>query len=298
MKQPLVSVITITRNRGKLLKRSISSVLNQTYRNIEYIIVDGASTDSTDSVVTSFEDKRVIYIKLKENKSIIDSINLAFDKASGDYVTFLDSDDEYVLTKIEKQVKLFSSLSEEYGMVYCWMTYFDDKNHKFLRLHNPQLRGFIGSDVVEKPIVSGTPTYLFRYDVFKELGGWNKDIGIISDWELAVRCCQNWKVDYVPESLVNVYINHGSDRMSDKKYYKDLNQRIIIFHEYFLSEFKMIFSKNQEKKQYHLRFLVNSCFQIGDFNKAFKYYCQLLFIRFSLRNVLVFPKSIVKYIIK
>ena len=64
MEPPLVSVITITRNRGKLIGRCIQSVLNQTYTNIEHIVVDGASDDETDEVVANFKDERLKYIKL------------------------------------------------------------------------------------------------------------------------------------------------------------------------------------------------------------------------------------------
>ena len=67
MNAPLVSVITITRNRAKLIGRCIQSVLNQTYKNIEHIIVDGASTDETDDVVGSFKDERLRYFKLETN---------------------------------------------------------------------------------------------------------------------------------------------------------------------------------------------------------------------------------------
>ena len=63
MEQPLVSVVTITRNRGKLIDRCIKSVLGQTYQNIEHIIVDGASDDETDDVVASFTDSRLKYIR-------------------------------------------------------------------------------------------------------------------------------------------------------------------------------------------------------------------------------------------
>lgn len=67
MTGPLVSIITITRNREKLIQRAINSVLRQTYSNIEYIIVDGASTDNTSRVVHSIPDDRIKFIELKEN---------------------------------------------------------------------------------------------------------------------------------------------------------------------------------------------------------------------------------------
>ena len=80
MEQSLISIITVTRNRGALLKRCIDSVLGQTYQNIEHIIVDGASTDNTDEVITSYSDKRLIYIKLETNLSVPESTYTGFPK--------------------------------------------------------------------------------------------------------------------------------------------------------------------------------------------------------------------------
>ena len=158
--QPLVSVITITRNRGKLIGRCIDSVLNQTYKNIEHIIVDGASNDETDAVVASYNDSRLHFLKLEDNWSLEKTYKHGTAQAKGKYICFLDSDDEYLPTKIEKQVTLIESLPLDYGMVYCWMTYFDSsKNNSVIRVHNPQLRGFVPLEAAEKPTVSGTPVY-------------------------------------------------------------------------------------------------------------------------------------------
>ena len=143
MDKPLVTVITITRNRGSLLGRCISSILGQTYKNIEYILVDGASTDNTDNVVASFKDSRLRYIKLEENLDIKTTVDIAIKAARGIYVTFLDSDDEYLPEKVEKQVNFIEQLPLDYGFVYCWMTYFDDKSKKQLKLHKPTLRGMV-----------------------------------------------------------------------------------------------------------------------------------------------------------
>ena len=134
MKEPLISVVTITRNRGKLIGRCIQSVLNQTYKNIEHIVVDGASDDETDEVVSRFKDERLVYLKLRENWSLEKTYKFGTSKAKGEYICFLDSDDEYLPTKIEKQVNLIESLPEEYGMVYCWMTYYDSSKNTFRQL--------------------------------------------------------------------------------------------------------------------------------------------------------------------
>ena len=254
--KPLVSVVTMTRNRGNMIGRCISSVLSQTYTNIEHIVVDGASEDNTDEVVASFKDGRLIFEKLEYNWPLQDTWNHAVNKCKGKYITFLDSDDEYCPTKIEKQVQLIESLSEDYGFVYCWMTYYDSSdNNKIIKVHNTQLRGAVGDEVVGEPTISGTPTLLFRTDFYRNsvLGKPSlEEVGIASDWAMCARACQLTKVDFVPESLVKVYVNHGSIRQSETtRYYDDACRKQIQFHNYFLKTYANIFKRRPKSAAYH-----------------------------------------------
>ena len=250
---PLVSIITITRNRASLLKRCITSVLSQSYTNIEHIVVDGASDDNTDEVVAQFKDKRLRFERLSYNWPIKQTMDHAIELCKGKYITFLDSDDEYLPTKVEKQVALLESLPKEYGFIYCWMTYFDNSTMKIVRTHETSLRGDVSEASICSPVISGTPTLMFRSEVLREVGGWLpvEEIGIGSDWELCARVCQKYMVDYVPESLVNVYINHGSVRQSEGAYYEQLYERVIKFHHFFLREYATKFKANPKLTAYH-----------------------------------------------
>lgn len=281
--QPLVSVITITRNRGKLLGRCITSVLNQTYRNIEYIVIDGASDDNTDNVVANFNDSRLRYIKLETNWPIVDTINHGVALSNGKYITFLDSDDEYHLDKIEKQMALMQTLDESYGMVYCWMTYYDNQTLEILKVHAPSVRGMVADKVLEEPVVSGTPTFLFRRDAFISDAGWRDDIGIVSDWEMAARFCQKWKVDYIPESLINVYVNHGQSRLSTDLLTTKA-EKFIKFHTHFLTRFGDIFERHPEYAKNHLYALVQYYSVLKNRKEAIKCYKQYLKIKTPFKN--------------
>lgn len=285
--QPLVSIITITHNRGDLIHRCIESIAFQTYTNIEHIIVDGASTDRTQEVVKSYQqkDSRLKYILLKENLSIPETIWLGFEKSQGQYITFLDDDDEYCLTKIEMQVQKFSELADDYGMVYCWMTYYDTSTMQQIRLHAPKLRGDVAEDVVsDYPIISGTPTLMIRRDIFEKSGGWKEDIGIVSDWEFATRICQICKVDYVPESLIKIYVNHSHRRMSNTGYYKSFWEKDLKFRRYWLQKYSTIYDKFPNRKENHLYSLEGDCISLHYYKDAFVYYKQLLSIKKSFRN--------------
>lgn len=278
MEEPLVSVVTITRNRAKLIGRCIASVLSQTYRNIEHIVVDGASYDNTDEVVAGFSDERLKYLKLESNWSLEKTYKYGTSQAKGKYICFLDSDDEYLPTKIEKQVRLIESLPADYGMVYCWMTYYDSsKNNAVIRVHNPKLRGFVPLAAAEKPTVAGTPIYMFRREVYDELDGWAWDMPIITDWEMGARCCQKWKVDYVPESLVNVYENHCYVRQTDDiQKQKAFYSKRVAMHQYFLDEFKELFDKNPRHKDHHYSRMMFFSFKGGHYGDAVKYGLKLI----------------------
>jgi glycosyltransferase involved in cell wall biosynthesis len=251
------------------------------------VLVDGASIDNTDEVINEFaEDKRLKYIKLEKNLSFKETYKIAVNNTNGKYLTFLDSDDEYLPTKIEKQIALIETLPEDYGMVYCWMNVYDDNTKKKIRIYKSELKGYVGNDVVDKARVSGTPSFMLKKNIFLEMGGWNYDIGIISDWEFGARLCQKWKVDYVPEFLVNIFENHGHVRMSElNDYYKDYYKRDIIFRNYFLTEFKNVFDKYPRKAlKRHYLYLMNSYIRSHRFKEFFKCIGEALIILVFNKN--------------
>jgi len=112
MKNPTVSVIIPTYNRAHLVGRSIQSVINQTYQDFEIIVVDDGSTDNTEDIIKEFQkkDKRIKHIKHNKNKGGSAARNTGIRAARGEYIAFLDSDDEWMPTKLEKQTSYFNHL--------------------------------------------------------------------------------------------------------------------------------------------------------------------------------------------
>ncbi|TAM36219.1 glycosyltransferase family 2 protein [bacterium] len=106
---PLVSVIIPTYNRAHLIGRAIKSVLAQTYTNLEAIVVDNASSDNTAEVVNSISDGRLKFIRHDVNKGPAASRNTGLRNSRGDYITFLDSDDEWFPQKTALQLDVFKS---------------------------------------------------------------------------------------------------------------------------------------------------------------------------------------------
>jgi len=112
MTKDLVSVIIPTYNREDLIGKTIQSVLNQTYQNFEILIVDDSSTDDTSTVVKSFNEKRIKYIKQEHTGIPAIARNNGLKKAKGNYIAFLDSDDLWLPQKLEKQLQEFANFKE------------------------------------------------------------------------------------------------------------------------------------------------------------------------------------------
>jgi glycosyltransferase involved in cell wall biosynthesis len=103
-KKPLVSVVMPVHNAGSFLMPAISSILNQTYKNLELIVVDDASTDDSARIIKSFKDKRIHLLRNKRNLGVTKSANLAIAKARGKFIARMDGDDISYPGRIEKQV--------------------------------------------------------------------------------------------------------------------------------------------------------------------------------------------------
>ena len=281
-----MTVLTITRNRADLIHRCIVSIQKQTYKNYEHIIVDGCSEDNTEDVVKSYNDYHIRYIKLNHFGPEV-QMKAGFEASKGAYVTFLDDDDEYLPDKIEKQVSLLDSLPYCYGMVYCWMTYYNSKN-QVIKVHCPSYRGWVKDNAVAENRISGTPTIMVRRDILSRIGGIYHDshCGLPgSDVYLATRICSVTNVDYIPESLVKVYTGHDHRRLSERNDTEFL-MRSIRFHSCFLEDYPEVFNANPLRANYHLFYITRLSFKLGNYKKGFSSLKQLLDTNPSLRQVL------------
>lgn len=296
-KMPLISILTDTKNRASLIPRCIESIQNQTYKNYEHIIADGGN-DNTEQIVLSYQDPHIKYIKVPEGGPIRQT-KIAFEMSKGDFITFLDDDDEYLPEKLEKQLEFILSLSDDYGFIYGSMSYFDDKTKVYLYDHKAELEG--GKELlkkaIEKPIICGTPTLMFRRQVFESIGGtWISGIGNErSDWAL---CCkalkQGWKVGALKESYLKIYINHGATRMSSNSFYKDHAERYIKFHNYFLNEYAAIVASNPKIALLHYEVLVANYIAVKNMKKAFRLWVKILRLKFNFRSLALFPYYLLK----
>ena len=129
MDTPLISVLLNVYNGEAFLAESIQSVLNQTYQNFEFIIVDDASTDETAEIIRSFDDKRIRYIYNPVRRHIPYAGNLALKNATGDWIARIDADDVWVEDKLEKQIN-YVLAHPEVGACFSYADLIDENSNQ------------------------------------------------------------------------------------------------------------------------------------------------------------------------
>ncbi len=182
---PKVSVIIPTYNREQFIARTIQSVLNQTYKDFEIVVVDDGSTDTTKEKLGTFGSK----IKLIEqpNSERAVSRNNGVKNSSGEYIAFLDSDDAWIQDKLEDQVKLLDSRPEVI-LTYGQSLRINEKGEK-IKTAKRQLEGFSGNVfenlLMRNFVVSPTPT--IRREFFEKTTGFQSKYIPYEDWEFWLR---------------------------------------------------------------------------------------------------------------
>jgi len=140
MPQPLVTVLMPVYNTEKYVAESIESVLNQTFGDFEFLIIDDGSTDKSLEVIKSYDDKRIRVVKNEENIKLIATLNKGIDLSEGKYICRIDADDINVLNRLEKQFNIMES-HPEYAACSSWIeNFYDDGRENFIvkyeELHN------------------------------------------------------------------------------------------------------------------------------------------------------------------
>lgn len=240
---PTVSVVIPTYNRSTLLVRAVESVLGQSFKDFEIIVVDDASTDDTYSVVRSFRDPRIVYVRNDSNKGVSASRNVGISLSKGEFVAFLDSDDVWLPSKLDKQLLLFSGDSD-IGMVYTGEVFVNERGEK-IREMVPKYRGYIFNVLLGKNFISPS-SVMVRREVFYRVGLFNEELSYREDYELWLRIAKKYKVDAVCEPLTIRYI-HTGERLSN-----NAMERIRSFF-YIMDSYRDDFAKNPKAlaRQYY-----------------------------------------------
>jgi glycosyltransferase involved in cell wall biosynthesis len=254
---PLISVIIPTYNRGYILKRAIDSVLNQTFKDLECIVVDDGSNDETQSILKEIKDKRLKVIK-SENRGVSAARNLGHFHSSGEWIALLDSDDEWLLDKLEKQLAL---LGREPDLLLIhgeeiWIRKGKRVNPKF---KHKKEGGRIFERCLELCLISPSAA-LIKRELYEEMKGFREDFVVCEDYELWLRVTQKYEVGYVEDPILKKYGGHD-DQLSTK--YKAMDfWRVKAMEELYRNP---LFNLKEEERTALVKVLLEKChiLQIG-----------------------------------
>ena len=209
--RPKVSVIMPTHNRAAMLRRAIDSVLSQTYGDLELIIISDGSTDTTSETVASYSDPRIRYFKHDTSRGASAARNTGLRASRGDFIAFLDDDDEWTRDRLEIQLPVLEDSSPDVGLVYGWMQYIRDQ--KVYKIHKPVLKGNVFVQMLDDQAIGGCPTVMIKREVMDRVGLFDEELFRGNDGDYWRRISQYYQVDYVPYVLANIYVGH-EDRIS------------------------------------------------------------------------------------
>lgn len=216
IKMPKVSIIIPTYNRAESLRSAITSVLNQSFQDFEIIIVDDASKDNTGEVVDAFKDTRIKYIRHEVNKKEAGSRNTGLRNSIGDYIAFLDDDDEWLPDKLRLQVDLLDHSAPTVGVVYTGCFQIERESGKTLIQMTPVKKGYIFKDMIQQNRMLGPSTMLLRKECFEKVGAFDENIDFGTDYDMWLRISKHFHFDYVKDPLVRYYV-HNERLSSDTK---------------------------------------------------------------------------------
>ena len=199
-----ISVVIPSYNRIEFLKRSIDSVINQTKKPFEIIVVDDGSTDGTETMIKSDYDF-VKFIKQK-NKGVSAARNIGIKVSIGEWICFLDSDDEWKKDKLEKQI---NAMKSNPGYKFFHSNEIWIKNG--LRINQKKKHKKYGGDIFDKCLdmcrISPSSVMIDK-TVFDEVGNFNENLVVCEDYELWLRICDKYRVFFIDEPLIIKYGGH------------------------------------------------------------------------------------------
>lgn len=203
---PLVTVITVVRNAEKALEKTISSVLNQTYENIEYIIIDGGSTDGTLDIIRKYDD-RVDYWLSEPDQGISDAFNKGVRASSGEFIGLLNADDWLSQDQVEQGVKALQASSADY--VFGDLLLHDEEGRILYRIKgDPDYARLIHSKMPEL----NHPTVLARKKAYQRIGLFDTNYRYAMDYEWLLRLhAQGGTGMYVKEISAHMGLGGASD---------------------------------------------------------------------------------------
>ena len=202
MNSPLISVIIPSYNRGKTIERSVRSVLGQTYSNLQVIVVDDGSTDSTPEIIKSIQDSRIVYYKQPQRLGACAARNKGVELAQGAFVAFQDSDDAWHTDKLEKQLQFL--LKNNYEFTYTGLLQ-HRRNFPVRKIFSPcsEAKEDVWRQLLSHNRISTQTILCYKY-CFEKIQ-FDTQLKRLQDWDLALQASRWFRIGGLNEYLVDVY---------------------------------------------------------------------------------------------
>lgn len=192
-----LSVVMSVFNGSAFLNESIDSILNQTFPDFEFIIIDDGSTDDSALKIKSYSDKRIIFIQNEKNFGLSRSLNKGISISRGEYIARMDCDDVSLPTRFEKQIKYLDQ-DKSLGLIGSWTKVLGtDILNEFPLKHEQILNQLLFSNCISHPTVMFRKSFFLEYNL-----NYNALFKYAQDYELWVRCIKLFKIMNIPDILL------------------------------------------------------------------------------------------------
>lgn len=209
----LVTAVITTHNReARIVERALRSVLSQTYHNIETIVVDDSSADFSErqmvaEMIQRYSEKNVCYIRHQKCLGACAARNSGLMNANGEFVAFLDDDDEWLPLKIERELSGF--ISGDTALVYCETDTIDDDTNNRHHASRMLMKGYIYEALIAENFIGSTSFPLLRTSALKAIGGFDTEMKSAQDYDVWLRIAEKYEVNYVSETLALYHVHFG-----------------------------------------------------------------------------------------
>lgn len=204
---PKVSVVMGTYNDDKFISDAVNSILVQSFKDLEFIIINDGSIDMTADILRKFSDNRMRVVD-RANMGISAARRKAIEISEGEYIAIQDGDDISFHERLEKQIK-FLDINKNIGLVGTAVLGIDEKNGELISKHFPE-----NNDVIQKRILSEncfcSPSIMFRRDIYKRIGGYRDEFKVAEDYDLLLRFAETCEVHNLKEVLYKRRLNRNS----------------------------------------------------------------------------------------
>jgi len=272
--QPFFSVITPTFDRPELLKRAIQSLLSQSFRNFEYIIIDDGNNPGTPDAVKSFHDQRIVYFKHPYNKGTAAACNTGIKLAKGEFVCILGDDDEYLSGILQKFYDLFQQAGKEVDYVWTGVVRVRDTEKG-----DVIWRKAVWPEKFEDPeegleVASGIGSSFglcIRRVCFDKIGLFDESFKVSEDTEFMIRLARNFEFRTIPEVLVKIHAHDGPQQVKKRftlENWMDYKKTIQLHSDFIF--------KHKNVMHAHAKAYAMICYRVQKRNTGRKMYFQLI----------------------